>query len=146
MTNDKKDGCKSHAGERALGNLERVGLKVVMKKSLRVVLAIAVVFGFAGCSKPLPGDKANYAGDWRSADMRLVITAGGRVDYTRRASGGSKSVQAPIQKFEGNDFVAGLGPMNTRFVVARPPTLINGVWTMTVDGGRADRRALSMVQ
>ena len=88
----------------------------------------------AGCSKPLPSDKVDYVGEWRSTEMRLIITANGRVDYERRASGGSKTVKAPIQKFEGNDFVAGLGPLNTRFVVARPPTLINGVWTMTVDG------------
>ena len=95
-----------------------------------VVAAIAM----AGCSKPLPADKANYAGEWRSPEMRLVITPGGRVDYERRASGGSKTLQAPIQKFEGDDFFAGLGMLSTRFVVARPPTLINGKWTMTVDG------------
>ena len=100
---------------------------------LRLILIWAML-AVAACSKPLPADKANYAGEWRSAEMRLVITPGGRVDYERRASGGSKSVQAPIQKFEGNDFIAGLGPINTRFVVLRPPTLINGVWTMTVDG------------
>jgi hypothetical protein len=105
-----------------------------MRAAFRLMLAALAVGSLAGCGKVLPSDKANYAGDWRSADMRLIITPGGRVDYTRRASGGSKSVQAPIQKFEGNDFVAGLGLLNTRFVVARPPTLINGVWTMTVDG------------
>jgi uncharacterized membrane protein len=127
-------GSWSHASKQVLGNFGMIGLNPRMKTAIRVVLAIALIVGFASCSKPLPADKANYAGDWRSADMRLVITAGGRVDYTRRASGGSKSVQAPIQKFEGNDFVAGLGPVNTRFVVARPPTLINGTWTMTVDG------------
>jgi hypothetical protein len=117
-----------------LGIFEGVGLNAEMKTALRMVLGMAVVLGFASCSKPLPADKSNYAGEWRSPEMRLVITPGGRVDYERRASGGSKSVQAPIQKFEGNDFVAGLGPVNTRFVVARPPTLINGAWTMTVDG------------
>ena len=77
-----------------------------MKTAFRVVLAIALIIGLASCSKPLPADKANYAGEWRSPEIRLVITPGGRVDYERRASGGSKSVQAPIQKFEGNDFIA----------------------------------------
>jgi hypothetical protein len=98
------------------------------------MVLMSVALFVVGCSKPLPSDKANYVGEWRSSEMRLVITSGGRVDYKRQASGGSKSVQAPIQKFEGNDFFAGLGPLSTRFVVARPPTLINGVWTMTVDG------------
>ncbi len=104
-----------------------------MNAAIRMI-AVVSAMALTGCSKPLPADKANYAGEWRSAEMRLVITPGGRVDYERRASGGSKSVHAPIQKFEGNDFIAGLGPINTRFVVLRPPTLVNGVWTMTVDG------------
>jgi hypothetical protein len=105
-----------------------------MRANLRMAVMLAAALGLAACSKPLPSDKANYAGDWRSAEMQLIITTGGRVDYKRRASGGSRSVQAPIQKFEGNDFFAGLGLLSTRFVVARPPTLINGVWTMTDDG------------
>lgn len=104
-----------------------------MKSALRVFV-VAAVMAMAGCGKPLPADKANYAGEWRSPEMQLIITPGGRVDYKRTASGGSKSLEAPIQKFEGNDFIAGLGMLNTRFVVTRPPTLINGVWTMTVDG------------
>ena len=67
--------------------------------------------------------------------MRLVIFSGGRVDY-RRASGagGATTVQALIQKFEGNDFIAGLAFFYMRFVVSKPPTLQNGVWKMTVDG------------
>ena len=101
--------------------------------TIRLILILAML-AVTACGKPLPADKANYAGEWRSAEMRLVITTGGRVDYERQATGGSKSVKAPIQKFEGNDFIAGLGPIHTRFVVLRPPTLINGVWTMTVDG------------
>jgi hypothetical protein len=126
-------------GKRGLGIVSVVGLSGSMHTALRMMAVMAAVLGLGGCSKPLPGDKANYAGDWRSAEMRLIITANGRVDYKRSASGGNRSIEAPIQKFEGNDFIAGLGILNTRFVVARPPTLINGVWTMTVDGVELSR-------
>ena len=105
-----------------------------MRSGWKMILAVAMTAVLAGCSKPLPDDKANYAGDWRAPEMRLVITQGGRIDYARRASGGNRTIQAPIQKFDGNDFYAGLGPLSTRFVVTRPPTVINGVWTMPVDG------------
>lgn len=89
----------------------------------------------SACSKPLPADRADYAGDWRAPEMRLVISSGGRVDYRRAAgAGAATTVQAPIQKFEGNDFIAGLAFFNTRFVVSKPPALQNGVWKMTVDG------------
>lgn len=99
-----------------------------------VGLLILLLF-LVGCSKPLPADRTNYAGDWRAPEMRLLITSGGRVDY-RRTSGpnSSKSVRAPIQKFEGDDFIAGIALFNTKFVVSKPPALQNGVWKMTVDG------------
>ncbi len=112
---------------------------ILLNRGMKVVWRILGVGGillfFVACGQPLPADRVTYAGDWRAAEIRLVITSGGRVDY-RRASGrgGSTSVQAPIQKFDGNDFIAGFAFFNTRFVVSKPPVLQNGVWKMTVDG------------
>ena len=88
-----------------------------------------------GCSsEPLPPAKANYAGEWRAPDMRLLITPNGRVDYSRKTDNGTTSVTAPIQRFEGDNFVVGIGIFSTTFVVTKPPHLDGALWKMTVDG------------
>src|SRR5258706_14193385 len=84
------------------------------------------------CSEPLPAEKSTSAGDWRAQGVSLRITQDGQVEYHRRTSGGSNSINAPIQRFEGNNFVVGVGPFNTSFVVSQPPHLDDGVWKMTV--------------
>lgn len=82
-------------------------------------------------SKPLPEGKKDYAGTWAGQDMKLVIEPGGRVDYAR----GSTTVQAPIQKFEGDDFTVGAFGLSTTFDVEEAPHLADdGTWQMKVDG------------
>lgn len=98
-----------------------------------VLLAVAAVL--AACSEPIPATKMEYAGDWRSNDMRLLITADGRCEYARkREGGGTTSINAPILRFEGDNIVVGIGMVHTTFVVSRPPALVDGQWRMTVDG------------
>ena len=103
----------------------------------RTALALTLLFAvlLAACSDPLPPDKRAYAGDWRGAQMRLLITLDGRCEYERKFDGGrSSKISAPIQRFEGDNFVVGLGPMGTTFKVSRPPQLVGGQWKMVVDG------------
>jgi hypothetical protein len=102
-------------------------------KITRIVAAFLISL-LVACSEPLPADKSTYAGDWRAQGMSLRITQDGQVEYRRRTSGGNNSINAPIQRFEGNNFVVGVGPFNTTFVVSKPPHLDDGVWKMTVDG------------
>ena len=102
-------------------------------KTSRIVAGLLVTL-LVACSEPLPADKSTYAGDWRAQGMSLRITQDGQVEYRRRTSGGNNSISAPIQRFEGNNFVVGVGPFNTTFVVSQPPHLDDGVWKMTVDG------------
>ena len=99
----------------------------------RIVAAFLAAL-LIGCAQPLPTDKSAYAGEWHAKDMWLRITSDGRVEYKRRTGGGNTSISAPIQRFEGDNFVVGVGPFNTTFVVAKPPHLDGGVWKMTVDG------------
>ncbi|HEY8586754.1 MAG TPA: hypothetical protein VIL60_08530 [Rhodanobacter sp.] len=87
-----------------------------------------------GCAKPLPPDKVTYAGLWRAPSMSLLITEGGNVNYTRKQGGVSKSINGPLSSFEGDDFVVGLGPVKTTFVVSTPPYQDQGSWKMVVDG------------
>ena len=98
-------------------------------------LLLAVAALLAGCSEPIPLDRMSYAGDWRGRDMRLLITPDGRCEYSRRREGGAtSSIKAPIVRFEGDNFVVGVGMFSTTFVVSKPPRLVDGQWRMTVDG------------
>ncbi|MFC5436047.1 hypothetical protein ACFPME_05720 [Rhodanobacter umsongensis] len=88
----------------------------------------------AGCAQPLPPDKLAYAGQWRSATMNLLITESGNIHYRRVDGNASKSINGPLQSFEGSNFVVGIGPVKTTFVVAAAPHEDGGAWKMTVDG------------
>ena len=88
----------------------------------------------AACGEPLPKDKLDYAGEWEGPQVYLLITPNGRCVYERRRGSGNVSIDAPIQRFEGDNFVVGLGPIATTFIVTKPPRLADGKWTMTVDG------------
>lgn len=95
---------------------------------------VLLVLLLAACSKPLPQDKLDYAGEWRSMEMHLIILADGTVSYKRLKNGGSTSVNGPLKDFQGDDFVVGVGPFATTFEVSRPPYEEDGSWRMVVDG------------
>jgi hypothetical protein len=89
----------------------------------------------------LPQDKLSYAGTWRSPEVLLVISTDAKINYVKEVPGKKTSINAPIQKFTGNDFEAGALGMNATFVVSVPPHEENGVWKMTVDGIELTRQA-----
>jgi hypothetical protein len=66
--------------------------------------------------------------------MALTITSDGHVVYSRQESGRNTSIDAPLKKFEGNDFLVGMGPISTRFIVSAAPHRDGTTWKMTVDG------------
>lgn len=105
---------------------------------LKKLIGLAVISTLlVACSKPLPTDKQNYLGTWQSEDgsVNLMITPEGRVEYSNKQPNSSSSVSAPISKFEGNNFSAGIGPLSTEFKVSQTPQqTANGTWSMTVDG------------
>jgi hypothetical protein len=100
----------------------------------RTGIALAALLLLAACGTPVPRDKTAYVGEWRSPAMYLVITPDGSVHYKRLKGGGNVSIDAPLQGFRGDDFVVGVGPIHTTFVVTRPPHEENGQWKMVVDG------------
>lgn len=110
-----------------------------MRKAALFVLAACALL-LAGCGTPLPRDKLDYAGIWESYEMWLLITPEGHCEYERRKGSGTTSIQAPIQRFEGDDFVVGIGIFSTTFKVSSPPKLVEGKWRMTVDGVVLTRR------
>lgn len=102
---------------------------------LSFVCLVMGLLALAGCAKPVPPEKAAYVGEWQSDTMALLITAEGRVVYERQVgSNGNKSIDGPLKAFEGDDFVVGVGPVETTFVVSTPPHEEDGEWKMTVDG------------
>ena len=111
-----------------------------MRKSLLTALLFVAV-AVAGCAKPVPPEKSAYVGEWQSPTMALLITKDGRAVYERAVGpDASKSVEGPIQKFEGDNVVVGVGPVNTTFVVSVPPHEVEGKWKMTVDGVELTRQ------
>jgi hypothetical protein len=100
---------------------------------LRLALAAACLL-LASCSVPLPPDKAAYAGQWQSSEMSLTIKQDGSVAYKRQNGNENTSMNGPLKSFEGNNFVVGIGPIKTTFVVSTPPHEDQGKWKMVVDG------------
>jgi hypothetical protein len=104
----------------------------------RVLAAFAFAALLAGCADPLPQARMSYAGEWRgekgAEKILLAIKEDGYVNYMRRSANGRTTINAPIQRFEGDNFVVGVGPFSTTFVVSKPPHLDGSAWKMTVDG------------
>lgn len=107
-----------------------------MKKAAGIFTILIFLFTVCSCgTKEMPADKQEYIGVWTSDKISLIITKGCRVEYKKQLSDvSSKSVNGPIQKFEGNNFVVGALGIKTTFIVTEPPHIEAGVMKMTVDG------------
>lgn len=113
----------------------------LLRRSRIALLGLLFTCLLAACGKPVPADKQDYIGTWESATTSLLIDASGRVVYRHKPSpSSSKSLDAPIKAYEGSDFIVGVGPLTTRFVVSVPPHQVESSWKMTVDGQELTRR------
>jgi len=74
--------------------------------------------------------------------MTLLISKDGSVAYRRVVGNVHTTINAPLQEFQGNNFVVGVGPLVTTFEVSAPPhaDADAGVWKMTVDGVELTRQ------
>lgn len=115
--------------------------QTLLRHSRIALLGLLFTCLLAACGKPVPADKQDYVGTWESNTTFLFIDASGRVAYKHKPSPStSKSLDAPIKAYEGDDFIVGVGPVTTRFVVSAPPHQVEGRWKMTVDGQELTRR------
>ncbi len=110
-----------------------------MKTKLPIFLSIIFILTITSCGGlkgiKVPQDKLDYVGLWTSSEISLNIAESGRVMYAKNSGNSNKTINAPIQKFEGNNFVVGALGINTTFVVSETPHKDSaGVWKMTVDG------------
>jgi hypothetical protein len=95
-------------------------------------LAASGFYGFSGIS--VPDDKRAYVGEWSAAGYQLSIAPSGRIHYERHISNVETKLDVPIQKFAGDDFIAGVLFWTTTFHVTEPPHRTDGGWRMTSDG------------
>jgi hypothetical protein len=100
----------------------------------QLLLLLAVQISLTACGQQVPKEKAAYVGEWKGDSMYLLITEDGQVKYQRSEGSGSKSIDAPLQEFAGDNFDVGVGPLSTTFVVGKPPHREGDDWKMTVDG------------
>ncbi|NQD38462.1 hypothetical protein HPT27_15680 [Permianibacter sp. IMCC34836] len=109
----------------------------MFRQIMSIVVALMLL---TACGQPVPAEKMAYVGLWQAKNMVLVISADGSVAYKRLAGGVTTSVNGPLKAFEGDNFVVGVGPVATTFVVTAPPhpepasAANETVWKMTVDG------------
>jgi hypothetical protein len=99
-----------------------------------LILSILFIAALGGCtSKPLPPDKQDCIGQWRSEHVYLQITADGFVHYRYQKGTMSREINAPLKHFEGDDFVVGVGFLTTTFEVSKPPYQDGLDWKIVVD-------------
>jgi hypothetical protein len=102
-----------------------------MKRIVTLLLLTALLFS---CGKPVPPEKRAYVGEWQTKTMYLLITQDGSIRYRRLNAGATPSIDGPLQRFEGDNFAVGIGPLSTVFVVSKPPFQDGEAWKMVVDG------------
>jgi hypothetical protein len=88
---------------------------------------------------PVPEERLDYVGIWEGDGMTLAVAAEGTVHYLRSDDDGTRRLEAPLVRFEGDDIVAGFAGIESRFAVEVPPHEGEDGWEMTVDGVRLVR-------
>jgi len=97
------------------------------------IAALSLLLWLAACGEPVPQEHKSYVGLWTAPQMRLRVTADGRVAYKRVSGSTSKSIEAPIKSYQADGFTVGFGPFDTHFKVSRPPYQDGNQWKMVVD-------------
>jgi hypothetical protein len=100
---------------------------------IRLILLVAAL-ALSACGQPVPQERSAYVGEWRSQTMTLLITQDGSVRYKRVEGGTTKSIDGPLRRFDGDNFVVGIPLVSTTFEVSKPPYQEAGRWKMVVDG------------
>jgi hypothetical protein len=122
-TTDEDSSCA------ALATVERR-----MRKRISLVLLVASLPMLSACGQAVPDDKSAYVGSWHAQAMDMQLTKDGTVHYKRVRGNNTTSINAPLRRFEGDNFVVGIPFLSTTFEVSMPPHEEAGTWKMVVDG------------
>jgi uncharacterized protein len=106
------------------------------------------VFGvLVGCAQPVPSSKKDFIGTWQGPEMRLTVTAAGKVDYERHGAI-AVTVTGSRLVFEESNLIVGVWPFDMTLRVDEPPHGDGAVWKMKLDGvelARAENDAAGRV-
>lgn len=105
-----------------------------MRKQIAAAVLLVSLLMLSACGQRVPDDKAAYVGDWRGPNMSLVVTKDGTINYKRVKGNTTTSINAPLRRFEGDNFVVGIPFLSSTFEVSKPPYQEAGAWKMVVDG------------
>jgi|GEM_PF-380833 len=110
-----------------------------MRRQFSLVILVAALPILSACGQPVPDDKAAYVGEWHAQAMDVELTKDGTVRYKRvkrntTAGTTTISIDAPLRRFEGDNFVVGIPFLTATFEVSTPPHQEAGTWKMVVDG------------
>jgi hypothetical protein len=105
-----------------------------MRKQIPLAVLAAALPILAACGEPVPDDKAAYVGDWLAPAMTLQLTKDGTIHYKRTQGNTTTSIDGPLRRFEGDNFIVGIPFFSATFVVSSPPHQEAGKWKMVVDG------------
>jgi predicted small lipoprotein YifL len=110
-----------------------------MRKQISSVILVTALPALSACGQPVPEDRAAYVGEWHAPAMDVQFTRDGIVRYKRVRHGtavgeATTTINAPLRRFEGDNFVVGLPFLSTTFEVSTPPHHEAGIWRMVVDG------------
>jgi len=83
---------------------------------------------------PVPLSKIAYIGNWQGKDMQLKISPDGKILYKRTTQEKQFNLNIELSSFDGDNFDAGVGIINSTFHVTKPPTKSGDKITMIVDG------------
>ncbi|MET4788187.1 hypothetical protein ABIF64_000365 [Bradyrhizobium japonicum] len=117
-----------------------------MRRPIALVILVAALPMLSACGQAIPDDKADYVGKRHAQAMDVEVTKDGTVRYQRVSNGGAiadtmtTSINAPLRRFEGDNFVVGIPFISTIFEVSTPPHQEAGTWKMVVDGVELTRR------
>ena len=102
----------------------------------RLIFILLISALLVSCGKPVPPEKESYIGYWQGRNTLLEIKENGDVSYFRKEGEKITTIDSPLQKFDGDDFVIGILFFTSRFEVSTAPYIhpISGEWMMVVNG------------
>jgi hypothetical protein len=103
-----------------------------MRKQIPLAILVAALPILSACQ--VPDDKVAYVGEWRGPSMSLGLAKDGTIHYKRVKGSTTTSIEGPLRKFEGDNFVVGIPFLSSTFEVSQPPHQEAGTWKMVVDG------------
>lgn len=101
---------------------------------MKNLLPFFLLLFLVGCAEPLPEDRKDYVGLWKSNQTSLLITEEGRLEYVSNKGTAKKSVSMPIKTINESGITAGFLIFTSKFELGGAPLPKDGLITLVVDG------------